>query len=87
MTREQIEAGLADGTLERGVTRRWAKGRGEPPSPGQMLLPEQVDRVHPAVRGRDVVAWIALEGEVTQSIAGEVRWGARVVAVGRRVPR
>jgi hypothetical protein len=43
-----------------------------------------VDQVHPAVRGRDVVAWIVLEGEVTQSIAGEVRWGAWVVAVGRR---
>jgi hypothetical protein len=31
MTREGIEAGLDDGTLERGVTRRYARGVGDVP--------------------------------------------------------
>lgn len=84
MTREQVEAGLADGSLERGVTRRWARGRGSVPVPGRLLMPFEVDSVHPSVRGREVVAWLVLDEEVTRSIAAEIRWGARVVAIGRR---
>jgi hypothetical protein len=84
MTREEVEAGLLAGTLERGVTRRWAKGRGDPPTQGQLLLPDQVDSVTPPVRGREVVGWLVLDDTVTRAIVAQVRWGAWVVAVGRR---
>jgi hypothetical protein len=87
MTREQVEAGLADGTLERGVTKRWGKGRGDVPVPGQLQLPGQVDSVTPRVIGREVVGWIVLDDTITRALVAEVRWGAWVVAVGPRANR
>ena len=42
MTQDQVEAGLTDGTLERGVTRRYGKGTGTPPAQGALLMPFEV---------------------------------------------
>lgn len=83
MTREQIEAGLADGTLERGITRRHARGVGEVPAQGALLLPWEVRDVLPAVMGREVVGWITV-GEARVTTGREIRWFVEVVAVGRR---
>jgi hypothetical protein len=47
MAAEELEAGLDDGTLERGVTRRYAKGTGDVSAQGQLLMPDQVDSVIP----------------------------------------
>jgi hypothetical protein len=84
MTREEIEAELADGTLVRGATQRWAHGTGEVPAQGALLLPEQVERVAPPVRGREVLGWLVV-GEESHSIAAQIHWSAPVVGVARRV--
>jgi hypothetical protein len=83
MTREEIEQGLDDGTLERGVTRRIARGTGHVPVQGQLLLPEQVKSIHPPVPDREVVAWLPVD-EPKVAIVAEVRWSVRVVGVARR---
>jgi hypothetical protein len=83
MTREEIERGLADSTLERGVTVRYAKGAGDPPTQGSLLLPSQVDSVNPPVHGREVVGWLVV-GEVTFATVAQLRWMAPVVGMGRR---
>jgi hypothetical protein len=78
MTREEIEAGLHDGTLERGVTRRYARGIGDVPEQGELLMPERVQSITPPVRDREVTAWLVV-GEATRAIVPEIRWGAPVV--------
>jgi hypothetical protein len=70
MTRQEVEAGLTDGSLVRGVTRRYAHGTGEPPTQGALLLPDQADRVAPPVRGREVLGWLVV-GEANYSIVAQ----------------
>src|SRR4051794_27092966 len=82
MTREQVEHGLGDGTLVRGVTERKAEGTRGAPSQGQLLLPEDVDKVWPAVTKREVVGYLVV-GKVDAWSAAVTRWRAPVVAVGR----
>jgi hypothetical protein len=83
MTRQEIEVGLDDGTLERGVTRRYARGVGDVPEQGEFLMPERVESVHPRDTGREAIAWLVV-GEVTFSTATQIRWKAPVVGVARR---
>ncbi len=53
-----IRAGLANGSMVRGLTEREARGGGHPPRWGDILLPGDVDAVTPPLgRGQDAVAW------------------------------
>ena len=45
MTRDEVERGLTDGTLERGVTSRYAKGTRTLPAQGALLMPFEVNDV------------------------------------------
>ncbi len=71
------------GTLERGVTRRHARGVGIAPTQGALLMPWEIRGVVPPVRGREVVGWIAVD-EAHVTTGREMRWFVDVVAVGRR---
>ena len=46
-------------------------------------MPEDVDSVHPPVRGREVVGWLVV-AEVSVATVAHLRWMAPVVGVARR---
>ena len=83
MTRDEMVAGRTDGKLERGVTTRYARGSGTPPTQGALPLPEEVESIHPPVQGREVVSWLVV-GEVVSWAVRGVSWRMTVVGVGRR---
>ncbi len=76
------ERGLGDGTLVRGVTVRQAEGPGIAPAAGSLLLPDEVEKVWPAVRSREVLGYLVVGRGETWSTA-TTRWRCLVVAVGR----
>lgn len=77
-----MERGLGDGTLVRGVTIRKAEGAGLAPPQGRLLLPDEVDKVRPAIHGREVLGYLVVGQGETWS-AATTRWRVPVVAVGR----
>ena len=83
MTGDEIRAGIASGTLERGTVERDAQGLGQMPVVGAFLDPDKVQRISPPLPpGKPIVA-LEVVGLGYGWSASTTKWRVPVVAVRR----
>ncbi len=77
----EIRAGLANGSMVRGETRRMARGHGMVPIQGDILVPARVSSVRPPLGRRQIaLAWEVIAAPVVD----DAGWQAVVVGIRRR---
>ncbi len=87
MTSEEIRAGIAAGTLERGTVEREAQGLGRMPLVGAFLDLEHVQRVSPPLAPTLRIVALEVVGLGYGWSAATTKWRVPVVAIRAVTPR
>jgi len=84
MTSDEIKAGIASGTLQRGTVEREAQGLGQMPVVGAFLDPDKVQRISPPLPPEVRIVALEVVGLGYGWAASTAKWRVPVVAIRAR---
>jgi len=84
MTSDEIKAGIASGTLQRGTVEREAQGLGQMPVVGAFLDPDKVQRISPPLPPEVRIVALEVVGLGYGWAAATTKWRVPVVAIRGR---